>query len=78
MISPSTDRVLKTFPVGSEPSGITAGDGSIWVANEGDGTVFRSIHPISNELGWDFVARRVGNYQNNPQLGMLVDQLWVR
>jgi YVTN family beta-propeller protein len=36
------------------------------------------VVPISNELGWDFVARRVGNYQNNPQLGMLVDQLWVR
>jgi ABC-type oligopeptide transport system substrate-binding subunit len=36
------------------------------------------VVPIFNELGWDFVARRVGNYQNNPQLGMLVDQLWVR
>jgi ABC-type transport system substrate-binding protein/streptogramin lyase len=36
------------------------------------------IVPISNGLDWDFVARRVGNYQSNPQLGMLVDQLWVR
>jgi peptide/nickel transport system substrate-binding protein len=26
----------------------------------------------------DFVARRVGNYQYNPQLGVLIDQLWVR
>jgi YVTN family beta-propeller protein len=26
----------------------------------------------------DFVARRVGDYQYNPQLGVLIDQLWVR
>jgi peptide/nickel transport system substrate-binding protein len=36
------------------------------------------VIPISNSLAWDFVAGRVGNYQNNPQWGMLVDQLWVR
>jgi peptide/nickel transport system substrate-binding protein len=26
----------------------------------------------------DFVAQRVGDYQYNPQLGVLIDQLWVR
>jgi peptide/nickel transport system substrate-binding protein len=26
----------------------------------------------------DLVSRRVGNYQYNPQLGVLIDQLWVR
>jgi peptide/nickel transport system substrate-binding protein len=26
----------------------------------------------------DFIAHRVGNYQYNPQLGVLIDQLWVR
>jgi peptide/nickel transport system substrate-binding protein len=26
----------------------------------------------------DFVSRRVGNYQYNPALGVLIDQLWVR
>jgi YVTN family beta-propeller protein len=26
----------------------------------------------------DFVSDRVGNYQYNPQLGVLLDQLWVR
>ncbi len=26
----------------------------------------------------DFVSQRVGNYQYNPQWGMLLDQLWVR
>jgi len=26
----------------------------------------------------DFVSRRVGNYQYNPQQGVLIDQPWVR
>ena len=26
----------------------------------------------------DFVSRRVGNYQYNPQWGVLLDQLWVK
>ena len=26
----------------------------------------------------DFVSPRSGNYQHNPQWGLLVDQLWVR
>ena len=31
-----------------------------------------------NPLQDDFVSSRVGNYQYNPQFGMLLDQLWVR
>jgi peptide/nickel transport system substrate-binding protein len=34
--------------------------------------------PLDNPLQSDFVARRVGDYQYNPQWGVLVDQLWVR
>jgi YVTN family beta-propeller protein len=34
--------------------------------------------PLSNSLEPDFVARRVGNFEYNPQWGVLVDQLWVR
>ena len=26
----------------------------------------------------DFISHRVGNYQYNPQLGVLLDQLWIR
>jgi hypothetical protein len=26
----------------------------------------------------DIVSRRVGNYQYNPQWGVLFDQLWVK
>jgi peptide/nickel transport system substrate-binding protein len=34
--------------------------------------------PISNDLEADFTSRRVGDFQYNPQWGVLVDQLWVR
>jgi peptide/nickel transport system substrate-binding protein len=33
--------------------------------------------PLDNQLTADFVAQRVGDYQYNPQWGVLVDQLWV-
>lgn len=33
---------------------------------------------LENERGLDFVSRRVGNYQYNPQWHVLLDQLWVR
>ena len=31
-----------------------------------------------NPRATDFVSRRVGNYQYNPQWGALLDQMWVR
>jgi peptide/nickel transport system substrate-binding protein len=34
--------------------------------------------PLYTPYAADFVSRRVGNYQYNPQWGVLVDQLWVR
>ena len=34
--------------------------------------------PTSNARNVDFFAKRVGNYQFNPQWGVLLDQLWIR
>jgi YVTN family beta-propeller protein len=34
--------------------------------------------PMINPKLIDFVSRRVGDYQYNPEWGMLIDQLWVR
>jgi peptide/nickel transport system substrate-binding protein len=34
--------------------------------------------PMTNPKAIDFVSKRVGGYQYNPQWGMLIDQLWVR
>jgi peptide/nickel transport system substrate-binding protein len=37
-----------------------------------------AVLPLDNPKNVDFVSRRVGNYQFNPQWGALLDQLWVR
>ena len=34
--------------------------------------------PTYAPLDVDFVSERVGNYQHNPQAGVLLDQLWVK
>jgi len=34
--------------------------------------------PLFNQTTAQLVSKRVGNYQYNPQWGVLVDQLWVR
>jgi YVTN family beta-propeller protein len=36
------------------------------------------IVALTNPIGLDFVSVRVGNYQYNPQWGILLDQLWVQ
>jgi peptide/nickel transport system substrate-binding protein len=36
------------------------------------------IVPIANGAPADFVSKRLGNYQRNPFLGMLISQVWVR
>jgi peptide/nickel transport system substrate-binding protein len=37
-----------------------------------------AVVPMANLVEPDFVSRRVGNFEYNPQWGMLIDQLWVR
>jgi peptide/nickel transport system substrate-binding protein len=34
--------------------------------------------PLLTPKWIDFVSKRVGNYQYNPERGMLIDQVWVR
>jgi peptide/nickel transport system substrate-binding protein len=36
------------------------------------------VVPAYNRSNVDFVSKRVGNYQYNPQWGVLLDQLWVK
>jgi hypothetical protein len=33
---------------------------------------------LVNPVGVDLVSERAGNYERNPQWGLLLDQLWVR
>jgi hypothetical protein len=34
--------------------------------------------PYANDLQFTLLSRRVGNYQFNPQWGVLLVQLWIR
>jgi YVTN family beta-propeller protein len=48
-VNPSNRQVLASIPTGSAPSGVATGEGSVWVANSGDGTVSR-IDPVGNKV----------------------------
>jgi ABC-type transport system substrate-binding protein/streptogramin lyase len=50
----------------------------LWVATERRLAASVPAVPLYNPAHLDFVSRRVGNYQYNPQWGPLLDQLWVR
>ena len=49
-----------------------------WVELDREITNKALIVPLYNVYGEDFVSKRVGNYQYNPQLGTLLSQMWVR
>lgn len=36
------------------------------------------VVPIYNDVGRDVVSARAGNYEHNPQFGIMLDQLWVK
>ena len=48
-IDPVKRSLVQTIPVGTGPSGITTGNGAVWVANSLDGTVSR-IDPATNTV----------------------------
>jgi peptide/nickel transport system substrate-binding protein len=52
--------------------------GELWAIADGRIVDQSPFVPISNPIATDFVSARVGNYQYHPQLGVLLDQLWVR
>ena len=48
-IDPRTNTLVQTIALRSSPRFLTAGEGSIWILNQGDGTVQR-IDPMSGEV----------------------------
>jgi YVTN family beta-propeller protein len=36
------------------------------------------VIPIYNDVGRDVLSARTGNYEHNPQFGLMLDQLWVK
>ena len=51
---------------------------SLWQQVEQSLLVQAPVVPAYNRSAVDFVSKRVGNYQFNPQWGVLLDQLWVK
>jgi len=48
-IDAATGSILAEVTLGDTPPSITDGEGAVWVANQGDGTVSR-IDPATNEV----------------------------
>ena len=51
---------------------------ALWAQADQQFTDQAPVVPLVTPSITDFVSHRVGNYQYNPQLGVLIDQLWVR
>jgi peptide/nickel transport system substrate-binding protein len=51
---------------------------ALWAKADRQYTDQAPVVNLVNPSITDFVSRRVGNYEYNPQLGVLIDQLWVR
>jgi peptide/nickel transport system substrate-binding protein len=50
----------------------------LWATVDRKVTLAAPWVPVLNPAGIDFVSARVGNYEHNPQWGLLIDQLWVK
>ena len=50
---------------------------ALWANADRQFTDQAPVVPLVTPSITDFVSRRVGDYQYNPQLGALIDQLWV-
>jgi len=50
----------------------------LWAEIDHDLVDEAPVVPLLNQKVLGFVSKRVGNYQYNPQWGVLLDQLWVR
>ncbi len=55
-----------------------AAAGALWAAIDREIVDRAPYLWLANEIAVEFVSERVGNYQRNPQWGILLNQLWVR
>lgn len=71
VIDAATTSIVAEIPVGARPSGITAGEGSVWVANRDDNTLLR-IDPRSRK-----VVRTIGLGVEPRDLAVAARSIWV-
>jgi YVTN family beta-propeller protein len=71
VIDPATTSIVAEIPIGARPSGIAAGEGSIWVANRDDNTILR-IDPRSRR-----VTRTIGLPVEPREVAIAAQSVWV-
>jgi peptide/nickel transport system substrate-binding protein len=73
---PSIDRQMRMAQAEqlSDPTGSRAR----WQRVDREITDAAPWVPLQITKDVNFLSKRVGNYQYSPQMGMLIDQLWVR
>ena len=73
--NPSIDREMERAAAvqAQDPPAAVA----LWQKVEREILALAPVVPTYNRQVVDFVSKRVGNYQYNPQWGALLDQLWV-
>ena len=48
-VDPETDRVLRTIPIGTAPTGVAAGDGGVWAASNASDVLW-DVDPVSGDV----------------------------
>jgi ABC-type transport system substrate-binding protein len=71
-IEPRMDEAMRVQ--GADPARAHA----LWTAIEHDLVDHAPWVPLVDRMWVNLVSQRVGNFQVHPQLGPLIDQMWVR
>jgi peptide/nickel transport system substrate-binding protein len=73
---PGIDRLMRRAQAEqlSDPTGSRA----LWQRVDREVTDAAPWVPLMVTKDVNFLSKRVGNYQYSPEMGMLIDQLWVR
>ena len=76
LCDPAIDRLLaRATAVQSEN---TAAASALWQKAERAILAHAPLLPTNNQQNVAFLSKRTGNFQYNPQWGVLLDQLWVK
>lgn len=66
-LNPRSGKIVARIGVGVQPDAVAIGDDAV-----------QPVVPAFNFNYVTLVSARVGNYQYNPQFGVVVSQLWVQ
>jgi YVTN family beta-propeller protein len=76
LCDPTVDREIRRAEQAENTNPERAG--ALWAAVDHRVVDLAAQVDLVNPSGIDFVSNRVGNYQHNPEWGILLDQVWVR